>query len=86
MNEWMNEWTSGWVSEWVNERTNEWMNEWMKSRGWEDINRRGFLQYIFNMWTVGSDISLQRRHWQPLSVHLLAYCTHPTHDVNDVMC
>ena len=26
-----------------------------------------------------------RRHWQPLSVHLWAYCTHPTHDVSDVM-
>ena len=25
-------------------------------------------------------------HWQPLSVHLWAYCTHPPHDVNDVMC
>ena len=40
----------------------------------------------FNMWTVSSDVSIQRRHWQPLSVHLWAYCTHPTHDVNDVMC
>ena len=40
----------------------------------------------FNMWTVSSDVSRQRRHWQPLSVHLWAYCTHPTHDVNDVMC
>ena len=39
----------------------------------------------FNMWTVSSDVSIQRRHWQPLSVHLWAYCTHPTHDVNDVM-
>ena len=38
------------------------------------------------MWTVSSDVSVQRRHWQPLSVHLWAYCTHPTHDVNDVMC
>ena len=41
---------------------------------------------FFNMWTVSSDVSIQRRHWQPLSVHLWAYCTHPTHDVNDVMC
>ena len=40
----------------------------------------------FNMWTVRSDINIQRRHWQPLSVHLCAYSTHPTHDVNDVMC
>ena len=38
----------------------------------------------FNMWTVRSDVSIQRRHWQPLSVHLWAYCTHPTHDVNDL--
>ena len=38
------------------------------------------------MWTVSSDASIQRRLWQPLSVHLWAYCTHPTHDVNDVMC
>ena len=44
------------------------------------------LSYIqFNMWTVRSDVSIQRRHWQPLSVHLWAYCTHPSHDVNDVM-
>ena len=44
------------------------------------------LQYIFIMWTVSSDVSIQRRHWQPLSVHLWSYCTHPTHDVNDVKC
>ena len=35
---------------------------------------------------LSSDVSIQRHHWQPLSVHLWAYCTHPTHDVNDVMC
>ena len=40
---------------------------------------------FFNMWTVSLDVSIQRRHWQPLSVHLWAYCTHPAHDVNDVM-
>ena len=40
----------------------------------------------FNMWTVSADVSIQRGHWQPLSVHLWAYCTHPTHDANDVMC
>ena len=62
----------------------EWM-KWMKTWGWED-NRHPHLQYIiFNMWTVSSDISIQRCHWQPLSVHLWAYCTHPAHDVNDVM-
>ena len=40
----------------------------------------------FKMWIVSSDVTIQRRHWQALSVHLWAYCTHPTHDVNDVMC
>ena len=44
------------------------------------------LQYIFNMWTISSDVNIPRRHWQSLSVHLWAYCTHATHDVNDVMC
>ena len=39
----------------------------------------------FNMWTVSSDVSTQRSHWQPLSVHLWAYYTQPTHEVNDVM-
>ena len=34
---------------------------------------------------VPSDISIQRRHWHPLSVHLWGYWTHPTHDVTDVM-
>ena len=58
---------------------NEWISERIKSRVWED-NRRALLQYI-NMWTVRSDVSIQRRHWQRLSVHLWAYCTHPTHDV-----
>ena len=36
------------------------------------------------MLIVSSDISMQSHHWQPLSVHLWTYCTHPTHDVNDV--
>ena len=40
----------------------------------------------FNMWRVSPDVSIQRRHWQPLSVHLWTYCTHPVHDVNDVIC
>ena len=44
------------------------------------------LTIYFNMWTVSSDVSIQRRHWQTLSVHLWAYCTHPADDVNDVMC
>ena len=38
------------------------------------------------MWIVRSDVNKQRRHWQPLSVHLWAYYTQPAHDVNDVMC
>ena len=33
---------------------------------------------------INSDISIQERHWLPLSVHLWAHHTHPTHDVNDV--
>ena len=61
---------------------------WMTEMN-EDLRMRGQqtspLTIHFNMWTVSSDISIQRRHWQPLSVHLWAYCTHPTHDVNDVM-
>ena len=56
----------------------------MKSRGWED-NKRALLQFIFSMWTLSSEVSLQRRHWQPLLIYLWAYCTHSTHDVNDVM-
>ena len=57
---------------------------------WRDVDERTTyvpsLQYIFNMWTVSSDVSTKRRYWQPLSVHLWASYTHPTHDVNDVMC
>ena len=36
------------------------------------------------MWTICSDVSIQRRYWQPLSVLFLAFCTDPTHDVTDV--
>ena len=42
-----------------------------------------------NMWrTISSDVSIQWRHCQLLSVHLWACCTHPTYNVNDVwiMC
>ena len=42
---------------------------------------RPFTIYI-NMWTVSSDVSIQRRHWQLPSFCLCAY---PTHEVNDVM-
>ena len=61
---------------------NEWKNEESCMRGQQTCPPTIY----FKMWTVSSDVSIQRRHWQPLSVHLWAYCTHPTHDVNDVMC
>ena len=61
-------------------------NEWMNEESWMRGQQTCPLTIHFNMWTVSSDVSIQRRHWQPLSVHLWAYCTHPTHDVNDVMC
>ena len=56
----------------------KWMNEWrLVDERTTDVPS---LQYIFNMWTVSSDVSIQRRlHWQPLSVHLWAYCTRPPH-------
>ena len=62
------------------------MNEWMNEESWMRGQQTCPLTIHFNMWTVSSDVSIQRRHWQPLSVHLWAYCTHQTHDVNDVMC
>ena len=61
---------------------NERMNEESRMRGQQTCP----LTIYFNMWTVSSDVSTQRRHWQPLSVHVWAYCTHPAHDVNAVMC
>ena len=60
--------------------------EWMNEDSWMRGQRTCPLTIYFNMWTVSSDVSTQRRNWQPLSVHLWAYCTHPAHDVNDVMC
>ena len=64
----------------------EW-REWMKNEeSWMRGQQTCPLTIHFNMWTVSSDVSIQRRHWQPLSVHLWAYCTHPAHDVNDVTC
>ena len=64
-----------------------WMNEWRVV----DDRTRDLSSYntFFNMWTVSSGVSMQdiqRHYWQPLSVHLWAYCTHLAHDVNDVMC
>ena len=58
----------------------------MNEESWMRGQQTCPLTIYFNMWTVSSDVSTQRRNWQPLSVHLWAYCTHPTHDVNDVMC
>ena len=64
--------------------------EWMNEESWMIGQQTCPLTiHFFNMWTVSSDVSIQdiqRRHWQPLSVHLWAYCTHPAHYVNDVMC
>ena len=65
---------------------NWWMKEEKKRRVVDERTTNvPSLQY-FDMWTVSSDVSIQRRHWQPLSVHLWAYCTHPPHDVNDMTC
>ena len=37
--------------------------------------------------TVSSDVSIQGLQWQPLSVHLWAYCYPPTaHDINGAWC
>ena len=57
------------------------LNEWMNEESWMRGQQKCPLTIYFNMWKVSSDVSIQRRHWQPLSVHLWAYCTHPTHDV-----
>ena len=52
----------------------EWMNEWRVV----DDRTADVPSYntFFNMWTVSLDVSIQRHHWQTLSVHLWAYCTH----------
>ena len=53
-------------------------------RGLENSKTRPL--YI-NMSTVSSDVTKQGRHWQPLSVHLWAYCNPPkAHDMNDAWC
>ena len=65
----------------LKKNTNEWMNE----ESWMRRQQTCPLRIHFNMRTLSSDISIQRRHWEPLSVHLWGYCTHPTHDVADVM-
>ena len=58
----------------------------MNKESWMRGQQTYPLTIHFNTWTISSDVSIQRRHWKPLSVRLWAYCTHPTHDVNDVMC
>ena len=56
-----------------------------RKESWMRDNRSALFTIYINMLTVSSDVSIQRRHWQPLSVHFLwGYCAHPTHDVNDV--
>ena len=54
-----------------------------KSHGWQQTYP---LTIYINMWTVSSDVSIERRQWQPLSVHFLwVYCTaYPTLDVTDM--
>ena len=69
------------TTDWIN----EWMNEWMNEESWMRGLQTCPLTIHFNMWKVNFDVSIQRCHWQPLSVHLWAYCSHPNHDVNDVM-
>ena len=64
----------------------EWIYEWKNEESCMREQQTCPPTIYFNMWTVRSDVSIQRRHWQPLSVHLWSYCTHPTHDVNDVKC
>ena len=56
------------------------MKEEGRSQGWGD-NRHILFTIHINMITINSDISIQECHWQPLSVHLWAHCTYPTHDV-----
>ena len=73
-----------WVDVYLQLKTTERESE-EKTESWMRGQQTCPLTIHFNMWTVSSDVSIQRRHWQPLSVHLWAYCTHPTHDVNDVM-
>ena len=73
-----------WVDVYFQLKTTERESE-EKTESWMRGQQTCSLTIHFNMWTVSSDVSIQRRHWQPLSVHLWAYCTHPTHDVNDVM-
>ena len=50
----------------------------------EDEKTTDTPSHYIKMITVNSDVSIQGRNWQASSVHLWAYCTNPTHDVNNV--
>ena len=54
----------------------EWMNEWMNEESCMRGQQTHSRTIHFNMWTVSSDVSIQRRYCQPPSVHLWAYYTH----------
>ena len=41
----------------------------MNEESWMRGQQTCPLTIYFNMWTVSSDVSTRRRHWQPLSVH-----------------
>ena len=51
---------------------------WLRSCKWRGRERESWIRgqqtypltVHFKMWTVSSDVRIQRRHWQPLSVHL----------------
>ena len=46
----------------------KWMNKWMNEESWMRGQQTCPLTKQFSMWTVSSDVSIQRRHWQLLSV------------------
>ena len=59
---------------------NEWMNEWMNFLYTAHITKsHGGLQF----YGVRSDVSMWRRLWQPLSVHIRSHP--PTHPLNPSM-
>ena len=53
---------------WMNEWMNEWTSERMKSRVWEQQTCPPKIYFNMWSWTVSSDVSIQRRHWQPLAL------------------
>ena len=87
MNEWMNAWMNEWMHEWMHACMHEWMNEWMN----EWVNECVFIhvyrthhimsQGDLQCYWVRSDVSLWRRLWLPLSVHIWSHWpTQPMHD------